>query len=60
MATSVVEYASLVGPLLHQVAGAVASFTRDSAYGNDRVYRVVLDHNPETRSSCYRVLDGAA
>jgi len=39
--------ASQAGPLLDQVAGAVASFTGDGAYDQDRVYAGVTERHPE-------------
>ncbi len=39
--------ASQVGPLLDQVAGAVASFTGDGGYDQDRVYASVAERHPE-------------
>jgi hypothetical protein len=36
-----------VGPLLDQVTGAVASFTGDGGYDQDRVYASVAEHYPE-------------
>ena len=39
--------ASQVGPLLDQVAGAVASFTGDGGYDQDRVYDSVAQCHPE-------------
>jgi ribonuclease HII len=35
-----------VGPLLDQVTGAVASFTGDGGYDQDRVYASVAEHSP--------------
>ncbi len=35
-----------VGPLLDQVTGAVASFTGDGGYDQDRVYADVAEHSP--------------
>ena len=43
-----VDDASQAGPLLNQVAGAVASFTGDGAYDQDRIYAVVAERHPET------------
>jgi hypothetical protein len=48
LTTNDVDDASQVGPLLDQVEGAVASFTGDGAYDQDRVYRAVIDRDPET------------
>ncbi len=42
-----VDDASQAGPLLDQVAGAVASFTGDGAYDQDRVYAGVAERHPE-------------
>ncbi len=42
-----VDDASQVDPLLDQVAGSVASFTADGAYGQDRVYDDVAKRHPE-------------
>ena len=39
--------ASQVGPLLNQVAGAVASFTGDGGYDQDRVYGRVAERHPD-------------
>jgi len=39
--------ASQAGPLLDQVAGAVASFTGDGGYDQDRVYDSVAERHPE-------------
>src|SRR3954466_15861399 len=38
---------SQVGPLLHQVAGPVASFTGDGAYDQEGVYASVSERHPE-------------
>jgi len=35
-----------VGPLLDQITGAVASFTGDGGYDQDRVYAAVAEHSP--------------
>jgi len=43
-----------VGPLLDQVTGAVASFTGDGGYDQDRVYASVAERYPEARSSSRR------
>jgi len=43
-----VDDASQAGPLLDQVAGAVASFTGDGGYDRDRVYASVARRHPET------------
>ena len=42
-----VDDASQVGPLLDQVAGAVALFTGDGGYDQDRVYDSVAERHPE-------------
>jgi len=42
-----VDDASQVGPLLDQVAGAVASFTGDGGYDQDRVYASVAERHLE-------------
>ncbi len=42
-----VDDASQAGPLLDQVAGAVASFTADGGYDQDRVYDSVAERHPE-------------
>ena len=42
-----VDDASQVHPLLDQVAGAVASFTGDDAYDQDRVYAGIAQRHPE-------------
>ncbi len=42
-----VDDASQTGPLLDQVAGAVASFTGDGGYDRDRVYDSVAGRHPE-------------
>jgi len=42
-----VDDASQAGPLLDQVAGAVASFTGDGAYDRDRVYASVAERHPD-------------
>jgi len=41
-----VDDASQAGPLLDQVAGAVASFTGDGGYDQDRVYASVAERHP--------------
>jgi len=43
-----VDDASRAGPLLDQVAGAVASFAGDGAYDQDRVYDNVTQRHPGT------------
>jgi len=42
-----VDDASQAGPLLDQVAGAVASFTGDGAYDGEPVYRAVAERPPQ-------------
>ncbi len=42
-----VDDASQAGPFLDQIAGAVASFTGDGAYDQDRVYASVAERHPE-------------
>jgi len=42
-----VDDVSQAGPLLDQVAGAVASFTGDGGYDQDRVYASVAGRHPE-------------
>ena len=42
-----VDDASQTGPLLDQVAGAVASFTGDGGYDQDRVYDSVAERHPD-------------
>jgi len=42
-----VDDASQAGPLLDQVAGAVASFTGDGAYDGEPVYRAVTERHPQ-------------
>jgi len=42
-----VDDASQAGPLLDQVPGAVASFTGDGAYDQDRVYAGVAERHPD-------------
>jgi hypothetical protein len=39
--------AALVGPLLGQITGAIASVTADGAYDGDPVYRAVSEHQPD-------------
>jgi transposase len=38
--------ASLVGPLLDQISGPIASVTADSAYDGDPVYRTIAERDP--------------
>jgi len=47
LTTNDVDDASQVSPLLGQVAGPVASFTGDSAYDQDSVYRAVAGRQPD-------------
>jgi len=47
LTTKDVDDASQVDPLLDQIAGAVASFTGDGAYDQDRVYASVAKRHPE-------------
>ena len=47
LTTKEVDDASQAGPLLDQVAGAVASFTGDGGYDQDRVYDSVAERHPE-------------
>jgi len=42
-----VDNGAEVGPLLDQVTGAVASFTGDGGYDQDRVYASVAERHPE-------------
>jgi len=42
-----VDDASQAGPLLDQIAGAIASFTGDGTYDQDRVYAGVTERHPE-------------
>lgn len=42
-----VDDASQINPLLDQVAGAVASFTGDGGYDQDRVYDSVAERHPD-------------
>src|SRR5215210_1131170 len=39
--------AALVGPLLEQITGAIASVTADGAYDGAPVYRAVAEHQPD-------------
>src|SRR5829696_369090 len=39
--------AALVGPLLAQIAGPIASVTADGAYDGEPVYRAVAEHQPD-------------
>jgi hypothetical protein len=39
--------AALVGPLLEQITGPIASVTADGAYDGEPVYRAVAEHQPE-------------
>ena len=47
LTTKEVDDASQVDPLLDQVTGAVASFTGDGGYDQDRVYDSVAERHPE-------------
>ena len=47
LTTKDVDDASQAGPLLDQVAGAVASFTGDGGYDQDRVYASVAQRHPD-------------
>ncbi len=47
LTTSEVDDGSLVGPLLDQVEGVVASFTGDGAYDRVDVYGTVTERHPE-------------
>jgi len=47
LTTKDVDDASQAGPLLDQVAGAVASFTGDGGYDQDRVYASVTQRHPD-------------
>jgi hypothetical protein len=38
--------ASLVGPLLDQISGPIASVTADDAYDGDPVYRTIIERHP--------------
>ena len=49
-----IDDASQVDPLLDQVTGAVASFTGDGAYDQDRVYASVAERHPQRPWSCRR------
>ena len=39
--------AALVGPLLGQIAGPIASVTADGAYDGEPVYRAVAERQPD-------------
>ena len=39
--------AALVGPLLEQIAGPIASVTADGAYDGEPVYRAVSERQPD-------------
>jgi hypothetical protein len=41
-----VDDGAAVGPLLDQITGAVASFTGDGGYDQDRIYADVAEHSP--------------
>ena len=47
LTTKEVDDGAEVGPLLNQIAGAVASFTADGGYDQDRVYDSVAERHPE-------------
>jgi len=47
LTTKEVDDGAEVGPLLDQITGAVASFTGDGGYDQDRVYASVAEHHPE-------------
>jgi len=47
LTTKEVDDGAEVGPLLDQVAGAVASFTGDGGYDQDRVYDSVAQRHPQ-------------
>ena len=49
-----VDDASQAGSLLDQVAGAIASFTGDGGYDQDRVYDNVAERSLKRRGSCRR------
>ena len=40
--------ASLIGPLLDQISGPIASVTADGVYDGDPVYRIVAERDPAT------------
>jgi len=42
-----VDDASQVGALLDRMEGPLASFTGEGAYDQDRLYRAVIDRDPE-------------
>ena len=46
LTTKEVDDGAEVGPLLDQIAGAVASFTGDGGYDQDRVYASVTERHP--------------
>ncbi len=47
LTTKEVDDGAEVGPLLDQITGAVASFTGDGGYDQDRVYASVAERHPE-------------
>src|SRR5215218_3585112 len=47
LTTSEAGDASLVGPLLAQITGAIASVTADGAYDGEPVYRAVAERQPD-------------
>ncbi len=47
LTTKEVDDGAEVGPLLGQITGAVASFTGDGGYDQDRVYASVAERHPE-------------
>jgi hypothetical protein len=47
LTTNDVDDASQVSQLLDQVVGPVASLTGDGAYDQDRVYRAVIERDPD-------------
>jgi hypothetical protein len=42
---------SLVGPLLEQIPGAIASVMADGAYNAEPVYRALTEHQPPASSA---------
>jgi hypothetical protein len=49
-----VDDGALVGPLLDQVTGPVASFTGDGPYDRKDVYGAVMERHPDALGSCRR------
>ncbi|HKM65238.1 MAG TPA: transposase [Acidisphaera sp.] len=47
LTTNDVDDASQVGALLDRMEGPLASFTGEGAYDQDRLYRAVIDRDPE-------------